>query len=89
MVPPPSLPKVRTSSALGGKRHIPIAALTKGGLSMNIQWYPGHMAKAKRNIRNDLQLVELVIEIWMRAVRSPPGIRILTASQRTRPGSCF
>lgn len=30
---------------------------------MNIQWYPGHMAKAKRNIRNDLQLVDLVIEI--------------------------
>lgn len=63
MVPPPSLPKVRTSSALGGKRYIHIAALTKGGLAMNIQWYPGHMAKAKRNIRNDLQLVELVIEI--------------------------
>ena len=30
---------------------------------MNIQWYPGHMAKAKRNMRNDLQLVDLIIEI--------------------------
>lgn len=30
---------------------------------MKIQWYPGHMAKAKRNIRNDLQLVDLVIEV--------------------------
>ncbi|OON85472.1 ribosome biogenesis GTPase YlqF [Oribacterium sp. C9] len=30
---------------------------------MNIQWYPGHMAKAKRNIRDDLKLVDLVIEV--------------------------
>lgn len=30
---------------------------------MKIQWYPGHMAKAKRSIRNDLQLVDLVIEL--------------------------
>lgn len=30
---------------------------------MKIQWYPGHMAKAKRNIREDLKLVDLVIEI--------------------------
>ncbi len=30
---------------------------------MNIQWYPGHMAKAKRNIRNDLKLVDMVIEL--------------------------
>lgn len=30
---------------------------------MKIQWYPGHMAKAKRNIQSDLNLVDLVIEI--------------------------
>lgn len=30
---------------------------------MKIQWYPGHMAKAKRSIRNDLSLVDLVIEV--------------------------
>ncbi len=30
---------------------------------MNIQWYPGHMAKAKRNIRDDLKLVDLIIEV--------------------------
>lgn len=30
---------------------------------MEIQWYPGHMAKAKRNIREDLKLIDLVIEI--------------------------
>lgn len=28
-----------------------------------IQWYPGHMAKAKRNIAKDLQLVDLVIQV--------------------------
>lgn len=29
----------------------------------NIQWYPGHMTKAKRNIQADMKLVDLVIEI--------------------------
>ncbi|MCL1872943.1 MAG: ribosome biogenesis GTPase YlqF [Clostridiales bacterium] len=28
-----------------------------------IQWYPGHMAKAKRDIAKDLQLVDLVIQV--------------------------
>lgn len=28
-----------------------------------IQWYPGHMAKAKRNIEADLALVDMVIEV--------------------------
>ena len=30
---------------------------------MNIQWYPGHMAKAKRLIMENLRLVDVVIEI--------------------------
>ncbi len=30
---------------------------------MNIQWYPGHMTKAVRNMQNDLKLVDLVIEL--------------------------
>lgn len=30
---------------------------------MEIQWYPGHMAKAKRLIQKDLRLVDVVIEI--------------------------
>ncbi|MCR1898128.1 ribosome biogenesis GTPase YlqF [Irregularibacter muris] len=30
---------------------------------MNIQWYPGHMAKAKRLIKDNLTLVDVVIEI--------------------------
>ncbi len=30
---------------------------------MNIQWYPGHMAKAKRKILEDLKLVDIAIEL--------------------------
>ena len=30
---------------------------------MNIQWYPGHMAKAKRMMANNLKLVDIVCEI--------------------------
>ena len=30
---------------------------------MNVQWYPGHMTKAKRMMEEDIRLVDLVIEI--------------------------
>ena len=30
---------------------------------MNIQWYPGHMVKAKRKIMEELKLVDIVIEL--------------------------
>ena len=30
---------------------------------MNINWYPGHMAKAKREIKEDLKLVDIAIEL--------------------------
>ena len=30
---------------------------------MEVQWYPGHMTKAKREMQNDLKLVDLIIEI--------------------------
>ena len=29
--------------------------------NMNINWYPGHMAKTKRQITDDLKLVDIVI----------------------------
>lgn len=29
----------------------------------NINWYPGHMAKAKRLIEDDLKLIDIVIEV--------------------------
>ncbi len=30
---------------------------------MNIQWYPGHMTKAKRAMKEDIRLIDLVIEL--------------------------
>ena len=30
---------------------------------MNVQWYPGHMTKAKRAMKEDIKLVDLVIEL--------------------------
>ncbi len=34
-----------------------------GTITMNIQWYPGHMTKAKRAMKEDVKLVDLVIEL--------------------------
>ena len=31
--------------------------------SMNINWYPGHMAKTKRQIMEDVRLVDIIIEL--------------------------
>ena len=31
--------------------------------STNINWYPGHMAKTKKQILDDLKLVDIVIEL--------------------------
>lgn len=30
---------------------------------MNIQWYPGHMTKAKRQMQEDIKLIDLVVEL--------------------------
>ncbi|MBQ0001697.1 MAG: ribosome biogenesis GTPase YlqF, partial [Clostridiales bacterium] len=30
---------------------------------MNVQWYPGHMTKAKRQMQEDIKLIDLVIEL--------------------------
>ena len=30
---------------------------------MNIQWYPGHMTKTRRQIEADLKLVDIVVEV--------------------------
>lgn len=53
---------------------------------LNIQWYPGHMAKARRAMQDDMKLVDLVIEIVdARIVRSSrnPDIDKL-AGQKSR-----
>lgn len=30
---------------------------------MNIQWYPGHMTKAKRQMQEDIKLIDIIIEL--------------------------
>ena len=30
---------------------------------MNIQWYPGHMTRAKRAMKEDIKLIDLIIEL--------------------------
>ena len=30
---------------------------------MNINWFPGHMAKTRRQITEDLKMIDVVIEI--------------------------
>ena len=30
---------------------------------MKIQWYPGHMTKAKRMMQEDMKLIDIVIEL--------------------------
>jgi ribosome biogenesis GTPase A len=37
--------------------------ITAGGEIKMINWYPGHMAKAKRILKDDLKLVDLIIEV--------------------------
>ena len=31
--------------------------------NMNINWFPGHMAKTRRQINEDLKLIDIVVEI--------------------------
>ena len=40
---------------------------------MNIQWYPGHMTKARRMMQEDMKLIDLVIELT--DARVPAGSR--------------
>ena len=35
----------------------------KNEKSFNINWYPGHMMKTKREISEDLKLIDVVVEI--------------------------
>ena len=38
---------------------------------MNIQWYPGHMTKTRRQIEADLKLVDIVVEISLAPDHDP------------------
>ena len=54
---------------------------------MNIQWYPGHMTKTRRQIEADLKQVDAVCEIVDARIPFPAGIRILTAFVAASPES--
>ena len=54
---------------------------------MQIQWYPGHMTKAKRAMKEDIKLIDLVIELV--DARVPLGSRILMNLRRERDGLSF
>ena len=47
-----------------------------------IQWYPGHMAKARRMMQENLGMVDVLCEILDAASRMPAATRILTFSLR-------
>ena len=46
---------------------------------MNVQWYPGHMTKAKRQMQEDIKLIDLIIELVDARVPLSAEIRILTS----------
>ena len=51
---------------------------------MNIQWYPGHMTKTRRQIEADLKLVDVVVEIidaWIPASSRNPDIDAICAGK--------
>ena len=42
---------------------------------MQFQWYPGHMMKAKRQMQEDIKLVDIIIELVDARIPFPAGIR--------------
>lgn len=53
--------------------------------SVGINWYPGHMAKTKRQIEEDLKLIDVVIEILDARIPEAsrnPDIRKLTEGKK-------
>lgn len=53
---------------------------------MQIQWYPGHMTKAKRAMKEDIKLIDLVIELVDARVPLGAATRILMSLRRERDG---
>ena len=47
---------------------------------ININWYPGHMAKARRALEEKLKKIDIVVEVLDAALRFIQKIRILTIS---------
>ena len=57
---------------------------------MNVQWYPGHMTKAKRQMQEDIKLIDLIIELVDARVplssRNPDIDELGKNKGRMRPG---
>ena len=49
---------------------------------MNVQWYPGHMTKAKRQMQEDIKLIDLIIELV--DARVPLSLSLIHISEPTR-----
>ena len=54
-----------------------------------INWYPGHMEKAKRQMLERLKAVDMVIEVPMQEFRMPVQIRCCYPWYRINQGSSF
>ena len=51
----------------------------------NINWYPGHMAKTRRQIEEDLKIVDIVIELLDARIpisSQNPNIKELTSKKK-------
>ena len=59
--------------------------MEQNSTKMNINWYPGHMAKTKRQIADDLRLIDVVIEILDARIpisSQNPDIKQLTKNKK-------
>ena len=54
--------------------------------SMNIQWYPGHMTKTRRQMEQDLKLVDAVCELLDARIPISSRNRTLPPSADPSPG---
>ena len=55
---------------------------------MHVQWYPGHMTKAKRMMQENIKLIDVMIELVdARIPLSSKNPDIEQMSQGKRPGS--
>ena len=58
----------------------------------NINWFPGHMAKTKRQISEDLKLIDVVIEILDSRIpiaSRNPDIKSLTKNKNSDEKICL
>jgi len=79
-----------------------VSTTGRGGTGLNIQWYPGHMTKTRRQIETDLKQVDMVAELLDARIpaasrnpdvddliREKPRLVILNRSDQADPaGNC-